>query len=122
MLSERQRIEASPSPVSENFMPPPPSYEEANGLFTNSTVDGLTESVEYFLAEVMKMTYMSISYELNLSVGDYVVVRKIYLFVYSQLSNNGWAEGECKGKAGWFPSAYIERQERVLASKIIQIL
>ncbi|RRT42321.1 hypothetical protein B296_00049141 [Ensete ventricosum] len=60
--------------------------------------------------------------ELNLSVGDYVVVRKIYLFVYSQLSNNGWAEGECKGKAGWFPSAYIERQERVLASKIIQIL
>ena len=66
MLSERQRIEASPSPASENFMPPPPSYEEANGMFTNSTVDGLTESVEYFLAEVIKMTYMSNSYEIVL--------------------------------------------------------
>ncbi|CAD5171616.1 unnamed protein product [Musa acuminata subsp. malaccensis] len=114
MLSERQRIEASPSPASENFMPPPPSYEEANGMFTNSTVDGLTESVEYFLAEVIHSYQAETDVELNLSVGDYVVVRK--------LSNNGWAEGECKGKAGWFPSVYIERRERVLASKIVQIL
>ncbi|KAL8267770.1 hypothetical protein R6Q59_001568 [Mikania micrantha] len=47
--------------------------------------------------------------ELGLSLGDYVVIRKV--------SNNGWAEGECKGKAGWFPLGYIERRERVLASK-----
>nr|GFA97356.1 hypothetical protein [Tanacetum cinerariifolium] len=24
---------------------------------------------------------------------------------------------ECKGRAGWFPLGYIERRERVLASK-----
>ncbi|CAM8941598.1 unnamed protein product [Rhodiola kirilowii] len=51
--------------------------------------------------------------ELNLNVGDYVVVRKV--------SNSGWAEGECKGKAGWFPYGYIERRDRVLASKIADV-
>ncbi|URE04150.1 src domain protein 3 [Musa troglodytarum] len=135
MLSERQRIEASPSPVSENFMPPPPSYEEANGMFTNSTVDGIAESVEYFLAEVIHSYQAETDVELNLSVGDYVIVRKSCTARYGVktlaslgnrqsacqealrlLSNNGWAEGECKGKAGWFPSAYVERRERVLAS------
>ncbi|GJV34056.1 SH3 domain-containing protein 2-like protein [Tanacetum coccineum] len=35
-----------------------------------------------------------------------------------EVSNNGWAEGECKGRAGWFPLGYIERWERVLASKV----
>ncbi|THU69109.1 hypothetical protein C4D60_Mb08t10960 [Musa balbisiana] len=101
MLLERQRIEASPNPVSENFMPPPPSYEEASGFFANSAVDGATETVEYFLAEVINSYQAETDVELNLSVGDYVVV-----------SDNGWAEGECKGKAGWFPCAYIERRER----------
>ncbi|CAL5345308.1 unnamed protein product [Camellia sinensis] len=33
--------------------------------------------------------------ELSLAVGDYVVVRKVSL--------SGWSEGECRGKAGWFP-------------------
>ncbi|KAL0386927.1 UNVERIFIED_CONTAM: SH3 domain-containing protein 2 [Sesamum radiatum] len=51
--------------------------------------------------------------ELNLSIGDYIVVRKV--------SNNGWAEGECKGKAGWFPFGYIERRERVFASKVAEV-
>ncbi|GFP85930.1 endophilin-a2 [Phtheirospermum japonicum] len=51
--------------------------------------------------------------ELNLSIGDYVVVRKVV--------NNGWAEGECKGKAGWFPFGYIERRDRVLASKVAEV-
>ncbi|URD84704.1 src domain protein 3 [Musa troglodytarum] len=114
MLSERQRIEAPPNPATENFVPPPPSYEEANGIFANSTVDASTETVEYFLAEVIQSYQAETHVELNLSVGDYVVVRKV--------SNNGWAEGECKGKAGWFPSAYMERRDRVLASKIVQIL
>ncbi|WOL10562.1 hypothetical protein Cni_G19320 [Canna indica] len=114
MLSERQRIEASPNPVAENFMPPPPSYEEANGTSANSTVDGLSETMEYFLAEVINSYQAETDVELNLSVGDYIVVRKV--------SDNGWAEGECKGKAGWFPYAYIERRDRVLATKIAQIL
>lgn len=43
------------------------------------------------------------------------------LCAHSQVSGNGWAEGECKGKAGWFPYEYIERRERVPASKIAQI-
>ncbi|PRQ19201.1 putative SH3 domain-containing protein [Rosa chinensis] len=42
--------------------------------------------------------------ELNLSIDDYVVVR--------EMGPNGWSGGECKGMAGWFPSAYIERQEK----------
>jgi len=32
----------------------------------------------------------------------------------------GWSEGECKGKAGWFPSAYIEKHEKAPASKIME--
>lgn len=39
----------------------------------------------------------------------------------SKVSNNGWAEGECKGRAGWFPFGYIERRERVLASKFAEV-
>ncbi|XP_072987422.1 SH3 domain-containing protein 2-like [Typha latifolia] len=113
MVSERQRIEASPNPVIENSMPPPPSYEEANGIFASTPVDELTESIEYFLAEVINSYQAESDVELNLSVGDIVVVRKV--------SNNGWAEGECKGKAGWFPYGYIERRERVLASKVAHV-
>ncbi|GJM91213.1 hypothetical protein PR202_ga07569 [Eleusine coracana subsp. coracana] len=89
MVSERQRIEGVPPPAVETSMPPPPAYEEVNGIFMrNSTVAELVETVEYFLAEVSK---------------------------------NGWAEGECRGKAGWFPSDYIEKRERVLASKVAQV-
>ncbi|XP_068651519.1 SH3 domain-containing protein 2-like [Aristolochia californica] len=49
--------------------------------------------------------------ELSLSVGDYVVVR--------QVAPNGWSEGECNGTAGWFPFAYIERKEQILASNSV---
>lgn len=112
MSSERQRIEAAPtSPIMEEHMPPPPSYEEVNNVFTSPSFEGATDTIDYFLGEVM-FTYRAVSdVELNLSVGDYVVVRKV--------SNNGWAEGECKGRAGWFPFGYIERRERVLASKMM---
>uniref|UniRef100_A0A0E0CYH9 SH3 domain-containing protein n=1 Tax=Oryza meridionalis TaxID=40149 RepID=A0A0E0CYH9_9ORYZ len=47
--------------------------------------------------------------ELSISVGDYVVVR--------QVAPNGWSEGECKGKAGWFPSAYVEQRDKAPATK-----
>lgn len=111
MVSERQRIEAAPSPVVEEQMPPPPSYEEVNNVFVSPSFEGATDTIEYFLGEAI-FTYRAVSdVELNLSVGDYVVVRKV--------SNNGWAEGECKGRAGWFPFGYIERRERVLASKMM---
>lgn len=38
-----------------------------------------------------------------------------------QVSNNGWAEGECQGKAGWFPFEFVERRDRVLASKVAEV-
>ncbi|KAE9593358.1 hypothetical protein Lal_00029193 [Lupinus albus] len=114
MISERQRIEAPPTPSVDDSMPPPPSYEEVNGVYACQTHDRSSDSMGYFLGEIL-FPYSAVSeVELNLSVGDYVVVRKV--------TNNGWAEGECKGKAGWFPFSYIERRERVLASKVAQVL
>lgn len=108
MVSERQRIEAAPAP-SVDTMPPPPSYEELTSPVQNGSSDG----ADYFLGEVMFSYHAESDVELNLSIGDYVVIRKV--------SNNGWAEGECKGKAGWFPVGYIERRERVLASKFAEV-
>ncbi|XP_059431351.1 SH3 domain-containing protein 2 [Corylus avellana] len=113
MVSERQRIEAPPSPSMDNTMPPPPSYEEVNGIYASQTNNGSTDSMGYFLGEVVHPYQAESDVELNLSIGDYVVVRKV--------SNNGWAEGECKGKAGWFPFGYVERRERVLASKVAEV-
>ncbi|KAJ0428468.1 putative SH3 domain, AH/BAR domain superfamily, SH3-like domain superfamily protein [Helianthus annuus] len=117
MASERQRIEAAPPPPMETSPPPPPPplYEEVNtkNMPTSPTQNGSNYDVDYFLGEAM-FTYNAVSdVELSLSSGDYVVIRKV--------SNNGWAEGECKGRAGWFPFEYIERRERVLASKVTQV-
>ncbi|KAJ9674845.1 hypothetical protein PVL29_024025 [Vitis rotundifolia] len=111
MLAERQRIEAFPSPAANNAMPPPPSYDEVNNVFASQTYGESTGSMDYFLGEVMYSFQAESDVELNLSVGDHVVIRKV--------SNSGWAEGECRGKAGWFPFGYIERRERVLASKLV---
>jgi endophilin-A len=49
--------------------------------------------------------------ELSLTVGDYVVVRQVCHII-------DWSEGECKGKAGWFPSLYVERRQRIPARKV----
>ncbi|KAE8686552.1 squalene synthase isoform X1 [Hibiscus syriacus] len=116
MRSERQRIEAPPPPSVDTMPPPPPpppSYEEVNGVYASQTTNGSTDSMGYFLGEVMHTYNGETDVELSLSVGDYVVVRKV--------TNNGWAEGECKGKAGWFPFGYIERRDRVLASKVAEV-
>ncbi|XP_047332079.1 SH3 domain-containing protein 2-like [Impatiens glandulifera] len=109
MMSERQRIEAAPT-TGSNSMPPPPSYEESNGVYVSPTHNDATDRLNYFLGEVLYSYQAETDTELNLAIGDYIVVRKIM--------GNGWAEGECKGKAGWFPYEYIERQEQVLASKV----
>lgn len=115
MVSERQKIEAPPTPAAENYIPPPapPSYDEINGAFASTSVNESVQSVDFFLGEALDSFNAESEFELTLSAGDIVIVRKI--------SSNGWAEGECKGKAGWFPHAYIERQERVLASKVPHI-
>lgn len=118
MVSERQRIEAAPAPSVDSSPPPPPppppSYEEVINTSTSPMQNGSNHGMDYFLGEVMFSYNAETDVELNLSSGDYVVIRK--------LSNNGWAEGECKGKAGWFPFEYIERRERALASKVVEVI
>ncbi|MQM15610.1 hypothetical protein Taro_048553 [Colocasia esculenta] len=66
----------------------------------------------YFIAEVVHPFDAQADGELSLSIGDYVVIR--------QVSQNGWSEGECKGKAGWFPSAYTEQRDKAPANKLIE--
>ncbi|KAF6168792.1 hypothetical protein GIB67_012190 [Kingdonia uniflora] len=68
------------------------------------------EKDTYFIAQVIHPFDAQAHGELNLAANDYVVVR--------QVSSNGWSEGECKGKAGWFPSAYIERRDKVPVSEV----
>ncbi|KAK3432842.1 hypothetical protein EUGRSUZ_D00347 [Eucalyptus grandis] len=84
MVSEKQRKESAP-PV---FL-----------LENNS------EKTAYFLAEAVHNFDAESEKELSLAVGDYVVVRKV--------SPSGWSEGECKGEAGWFPSAFVEKRLRL---------
>ncbi|KAL2613884.1 hypothetical protein R1flu_025576 [Riccia fluitans] len=120
MVSERQRSESAPpigggTPVVDTFVPPP-SYDDvkSNGRSNqgpkpvpNATH---TDKAMYYFAEVMHEFEAVSEGELTLHVGDYVVVR--------QDSPSGWSEGECKGKAGWFPSSYVERRQRAPASKV----
>ncbi|KAL3498120.1 hypothetical protein ACH5RR_040852 [Cinchona calisaya] len=68
------------------------------------------ESNAYFIAKVIHSFDAQTAGELSLAVDDYVVVR--------QVAPNGWSEGECKGTAGWFPSAYVERRDKVPVSKM----
>lgn len=117
MVFDRQRIESAPSLVANNFIRPP-AYEEENNTSTslasqNPSFQKSVANALYFLGEVVHAFQAETDVELSLAVGDYVVVR--------QVSPSGWAEGECKGKAGWFPSSYVERRERVLASKMAEV-
>ncbi|XP_068657054.1 SH3 domain-containing protein 3-like isoform X3 [Aristolochia californica] len=92
MVSEKQRRESVP-PAAPT---PPPSSS--------------SEKATYFLAEAIQAFNAESDKELSLSVGDYIVVRLV--------SPTGWSEGECKGKAGWFPSAYVERRQRIPSKKV----
>lgn len=38
------------------------------------------------------------------------------IHMIAQVSPSGWSEGECRGKAGWFPSAYVEKRSRIPTS------
>lgn len=40
----------------------------------------------------------------------------VLLNMSAQVSPSGWSEGECRGKAGWFPSAYVEKRQRIPTS------
>ncbi|CAN4105735.1 unnamed protein product [Withania somnifera] len=89
IVSEKQRKEAAP-PVAT--------------LPVNRPAR-IPEKTKYFLAEAIHSFEAESEKELSLSVGDYVVVRKV--------SQSGWSEGECQGQAGWFPSEYVEKRQRV---------
>lgn len=45
-------------------------------------------------------------------------LRHIMVSCFHQVAPHGWSEGECNGEAGWFPSAYVERQDKAPSSKI----
>lgn len=64
MISERQRIEAPPAPSVENNMPPPPPYEEVNGVYASQSHNGLTDGMGYFLGEVNNLVPSVITYKL----------------------------------------------------------
>lgn len=84
IVSEKQRKESAP-----------PVISSSNG----------SEKTKYYLAEAIHAFEAGTEKELSLAAGDYVVVRKV--------SPSGWSEGECRGKAGWFPSAYVEKRSRI---------
>jgi hypothetical protein len=79
MVSERQRIEASPNLAKETVMQSPPSYEEVNGMFASPRVDELNESINYFLAEVNHChplyytSYCDIEFYIDIYVGNPVI-------------------------------------------------
>eukprot|EP00246_Nothoceros_aenigmaticus_P002511 TRINITY_DN1337_c0_g1_i1.p1 TRINITY_DN1337_c0_g1~~TRINITY_DN1337_c0_g1_i1.p1 ORF type:complete len:381 (+),score=81.88 TRINITY_DN1337_c0_g1_i1:72-1214(+) len=119
MVSERQRSESVPPSITGAMVVEiaPPAYEDlkSNGQAYTDPSPGIPEQTSaqkalYFLAEVMHAFEAESEGELSLTVGEYVVVR--------QVSCTGWSEGECKGKAGWFPTTYVERRQKAPASKI----
>ncbi|KAI3787231.1 hypothetical protein L1987_41569 [Smallanthus sonchifolius] len=66
-------------------------------------VHNQNQDYDYFIGKVIHPFDAQADGELSLNVDDFVIVR--------QVSPNGWSEGECNGKIGWFPSAYLERLE-----------
>ncbi|KAI3738620.1 hypothetical protein L2E82_28657 [Cichorium intybus] len=109
MLQEHQRIEASPMAAVTSPMSSSPSHDEINGVFASERKVSAVDNTNCFLGEVIHPYQTESDAELSLTIRDYVVVRK--------LSSNGWAEGECQGKAGWFPLEYVleyvERRENI---------
>ncbi|KZV51064.1 intersectin-2-like [Dorcoceras hygrometricum] len=31
----------------------------------------------------------------------------------TNVTSSGWSEGECQGRAGWFPTSYVEKRQRI---------
>uniref|UniRef100_A0A7N0RDS2 SH3 domain-containing protein n=1 Tax=Kalanchoe fedtschenkoi TaxID=63787 RepID=A0A7N0RDS2_KALFE len=83
MVSVKQKTDAAPPVI--------PTEDDA-------------ETAAYFLAEVMHPFTAESKKELSFEKGDYVVVRRV--------DPSGWSEGECKGRAGWFPSAYVRKRNK----------
>ncbi|GMH23594.1 hypothetical protein Nepgr_025437 [Nepenthes gracilis] len=76
MISDRQRIEAVPTPSVYNNMPPTPSYQEVDGEFAPETQNGSTNSVGYFLGEVTKPLLICMHW---VKSADAIIGRKLGL-------------------------------------------
>ncbi|MCO5581637.1 hypothetical protein L7F22_035526 [Adiantum nelumboides] len=121
IISERQKNDSLPpserkvavTPLLEGDQSNAEEAELASRLET-VTLSKTNKTPTVYLAEVMHGFESEADGELSLSVGDFVVVR--------QVSQTGWSEGECKGCAGWFPSAYVEYRHQVPASKLMETL
>lgn len=113
MLVGEQLNESSPQ--SSNS---PSVLHDTPRVLHNTTSNGIghpeadDKSPNYFIAKVMHSFDAQADGELSLEVGDYVVVR--------QVAPNGWSEGECNGKSGWFPSAYAVKSDKVPAIKMVE--
>ncbi|XP_027775058.1 SH3 domain-containing protein 1-like isoform X2 [Solanum pennellii] len=104
--------------VEEQLSESPPQSSNSPRVLHDTTSNGTEhpeaedKSPTYFIAKVMHSFDAQADGELSLEVGDYVVVR--------QVAPNGWSEGECNGKSGWFPSAYAVISDEVAASKMVE--
>ncbi|KAG5069532.1 hypothetical protein AAZX31_01G138000 [Glycine max] len=109
IIEERQPKEATSFPLpKDGYNQPADENANSNGIdYKHNSQTGT-----YFFAKVIHPFDAQAEGELSLSVDDFVVVR--------QVGPNGWSEGECKGNAGWFPSAYVQRQDMIPASKITE--
>lgn len=85
MMSERQRIEASPSSATDNTMPPPPSYTDVNGGLHFKSYDGSIDGTTYYLAEVMiilPLAFLKMNHDGLVSLSFYVIA---FYFVRASL-------------------------------------
>ncbi|CAA7061236.1 unnamed protein product [Microthlaspi erraticum] len=108
-LKSSPEVETKTSPQKEIKSSPQEVSKKSNGSDDHQL---LSQNDSYFLAKVVHPFDAQAPGELSLAVDDYVIVR--------QVAGTGWSEGEYKGKAGWFPSAYVEKQEKAPASKIVE--
>lgn len=83
MISERQRIEAPPTPSVNNNMPPPPPYEEVNDVYASQTHNGSTDSMGYFLGEVIKRSFLIHRVTEILKIVKQVAAFSLVTFIYS---------------------------------------
>ncbi|XP_030472137.1 SH3 domain-containing protein 2 isoform X1 [Syzygium oleosum] len=111
MIEEEQSSE--PSVTSTTMQPDgevPLAHEDAKSSISDDH-GHIDQYDSYFIGKVIHPFDAEAEGELSLSVDDYVIVR--------QVAPNGWSEGESNGNAGWFPSAYVERQEKAPAKRVL---
>ncbi|OVA18402.1 Src homology-3 domain [Macleaya cordata] len=113
MIVQKQKIESESQPETlTTYVHVPPGHSE-NDSYKSGDVEPDTPKDTSFIAEVMHPFDAQADGELSLSVGDYIVVR--------QVTSHGWSEGECMGKSGWFPTAYIEKRDKAPVSKVTEL-